>query len=378
MIDENISRHVLTIGIECERPVGGVAAVLYVYKRHILRPFHFLASAGNGSQWRKWRIFARCLLRLPWTIVANDIRCVHFQAATGASFWRTVIMATIVKAMRRSIAYHMHGGDIKQFAGRHPRMVRLMVEHSDCVIALSQYWKEWFEATFHCRQVEVVPNVIEPPVRIGDKPDDGICRFVFLGLICKNKGVWDMLEAMRQDKNRFAGRIQIVIGGNGETELLCQRIKEYGLDGIVKFAGWVAGEKKARLLTGADAFVLPSYIEGVPISLLEAMSYGLPVITTGVGGIPNIVSEGVNGFMIRPGDTAAFADCLDKLASSAEMRKKMGEAGMRMCAKHLPEDAERKLKTIYMKFTPPFRYSRCPAISTNSCNPAVLALRLTA
>lgn len=353
MIDKNIARHVLTIGIACDPPKGGVASVLYVYKRHILQPFNFIASASSGSQWDKWLTFAKCLIKLPWVIVARDIKVVHFQAATGSSFWRTLIMAAMVKTMRRSIVYHMHGGDFQSYAKRYPRLVRLMVENSDCVIALSAYWKAYFETTFCCKQVEVVPNVIEPPVTIGAKPNDGICRFLFLGLVGKNKGVWDMLETMRHHKARFAGRVQLIIGGNGETELLCQRIKEYSLEGLVSFEGWVAGEKKARLLTEADAFVLPSYIEGVPISLLEAMSYGLPVVTTGVGGIPNIVSNGVNGYMINPGDTAAFADCMDKLAGDAELRKKMGEAGVSTCAKHLPQNAENILKAIYMKFTPP-------------------------
>lgn len=353
MISEKLARQVLTIGIECSRPVGGIASVLYVYKRHILQPFNFLASAGNGSQWRKWRIFAICLFRLPWVILSKDIKVVHLQAATGSSFWRTLIIMSVAKIMHRKVVYHVHGGDFQTFAKRHPRATRLVVENSDCVIALSQYWKEYFDMTFRCKRVEVVPNVIEPPVRIGEKPDDDICRFLFLGLVCKNKGVWDILDTMRQNKASFEGRVQIIIGGNGETELLQQRIRDYGLDSIVKFAGWVAGDKKARLLTTADAFVLPSYIEGVPISLLEAMSYGLPVVTTGVGGIPNIVKDGVNGFIISPGDQNGLAASIDRLASNVALRRQMGEAGAAVCAKHLPEKAEKILDNIYMRLTPP-------------------------
>ena len=125
---------------------------------------------------------------------------------------------------------------------------------------------------------------------------------LFLGLLGKNKGIYDLLECIRDHKVEFQGKLKLYIGGNGEIEHVKQLIKEYGIADIVIFEGWVSGDKKIELLNKSDAYILPSYKEGLPISILEAMSYGMPIISTPVGGIPEIVSNGENGYLVEPGN----------------------------------------------------------------------------
>ena len=103
-------------------------------------------------------------------------------------------------------------------------------------------------------------------------------------------------------------------------------MRALGLAAQVEFLGWVAGEAKQAQLAQADVFVLPSYNEGLPVSLLEAMAYGVPVISTRVGGIPELVRDGIDGFLIEPGDRAALEDRLRRLAEDARLRQTMGDA----------------------------------------------------
>lgn len=109
------------------------------------------------------------------------------------------------------------------------------------------------------------------------------------------------MKAIGDHKQELQNRIVLHIGGNGETDRLLSIIKELGIETLVRFEGWVDKEKKQYLLNLADVYILPSFIEGVPISILEAESYHKPVITTNVGGIPSIVQDRVSGVFVTPG-----------------------------------------------------------------------------
>lgn len=132
--------------------------------------------------------------------------------------------------------------------------------------------------------------------------------------------------------------MRLLIGGNGEVEEARVRATELGLLDSVEFLGWIDGERKSRLLSVADIFVLPSYYEGLPISLLEAMSWGIPIISTTVGGIPELVRDGTSGILIEPGDVHALAHALSTLAADGALRDRMGRAGRSQVAESFSRD----------------------------------------
>lgn len=130
-------------------------------------------------------------------------------------------------------------------------------------------------------------------------------------------------------------------------EQLQKEIKEAGIENIVKYEGWVNGEKKSTLLNMADAFILPSYTEGVPISILEAESYGLPILSTPVGGIPEIVVDERNGILFPPSDKQAMKCAIDKLILSSVLCEEMGEKSKLISENCYPSLIERKLSFLY-------------------------------
>ena len=156
-----------------------------------------------------------------------------------------------------------------------------------------------------------------------------------------------MIDIIQKNKSELAGKAIFRVGGNGETEKLQQRIKEYGLDNIVKFEGWVSGEKKQGLLRNTDVYILPSYNEGLPISILEAMSYSKPILSTTVGGIPEIVDAG-NGILIEAGNKEQLWQSIQSFIHfTDEELTAMGTNSLKKAKPHFPESVFKKLNILY-------------------------------
>ena len=239
----------------------------------------------------------------------------------------------------------MHAGRFAVFYQQHRYAVRKVVDKSDVIIALSEFWKEYFKKEFPTKRVEIIKNVISAPKV--HKQQTSYFTLLFLGLLGKNKGIYDLLECIRDHKVEFQGKLKLYIGGNGEIENVKQLIKEYGIADIVIFEGWVSGDKKIELLNNSDAYILPSYKEGLPISILEAMSYGMPIISTPVGGIPEIVSNGENGYLVEPGNKEDIYKAIISLLNDSDLRNRMGNVSLSRVGEHLPEYVEKQLETLY-------------------------------
>jgi len=132
-------------------------------------------------------------------------------------------------------------------------------------------------------------------------------------------------------RNGFGGHVRIAgdEAAPGQRSRLQSLIAQHGVGGRIELIGVVTGAEKTRAFEEAYGFVLPSYAEGLPMALLEAMSYGLPVIVTDVGSVPEVVTDGIQGFLIKPGDVQALAKCLTRLDRDPGLRERMGAAGRR-------------------------------------------------
>src|SRR5205814_3990716 len=124
---------------------------------------------------------------------------------------------------------------------------------------------------------------------------------LFLGKLAPSKGIFDLLEAvaaLRPD----AADVRLVCAGDGDRIAVARYAERLGIADAVKFTGWVGPSGKRALLENAAVFALPSYDETLPMSVLEAMSAGVPVVASPVGGISEVVVDGVSGFLVAPGD----------------------------------------------------------------------------
>lgn len=339
------ARNILTIGIDYRMVHGGVAAVENVYST-FYKPFNHVTTVVDYGAVRKLMAFFKAYVQFwKWMLFHKEIKIVHVHGASDASFWRKRIFINIAKMFGKKVVFHCHGAEFQRFASQHLGVVKKTLDKCDVIIALSESWKKWFESTFKHPNVIVVKNVIAQPKV--NKEETEAFTLLFLGRLCVRKGIYDLMDVLILHKTEFDGKVKLLFGGDGDVEQVDKIIKQNGLQSIAEYQGWVDGEKKERLLNMADAYILPSYNEGLPISVLEAMSYSLPIISTNVGGIPEIVKNGENGYLIEPGDKDAMYQAIVQLKSNHDMCVDMGKASKEKVTEHLPEYVEKQLAGIY-------------------------------
>ncbi|MBQ4292043.1 MAG: glycosyltransferase family 4 protein [Muribaculaceae bacterium] len=327
---------------------GGVVTVLTTYRRHI-EPFHFAATCSRGGMVASAFSFAWLLVKLPFVKLFTARRILHIHFASYGSFFRKSIVMRWGKALRFRVIGHCHGAEFKMFAEKKGfDKVAATLKKCDAIIALSESWRRFFVDSLHCSDVTTVFNPIEKADNPTNEVSDRI-KLLFLGRIGQRKGLFDLIDTIIAHKAEFDGKIHLTIGGDGDVEKLIATINAYGLSDIIDYVGWASGEKKNRLLNEANILILPSHNEGLPVSVLEAMAHGKAIIASAVGGIPEVVENGRNGFLITPGDNNSIHKSISNYISDPEMAAVHGKESLAMIADAYPEKVKHQLKNIYSR-----------------------------
>ncbi len=354
IIDRNISRRILMTGdYYLRNHPGGISAVVAYWSRNIEDLRYYPIYKEGGKLTKAWWFITSYLRMGARMAFDRKISLVHQHTAADGSFWRNAQISRLARFFGKKVILHIHASRFKDFfneAGPEGRERILdTLKKADRLIVLSESWKEWFRSIgIDESRLTVLHNITpEPEIIPENDRNDGCTRFLFLGEIGKRKGVFDIIRGIAAHKDEAEGRIELRIGGNRNEEKLLQAIKENGLEGIVRFEGWVSGEKKTALLNWADVYVLPSFNEGLPISILEAMSYGCPIISTPVGGIPEIVDR--NGILVTPGNEEEIWKAMIRYADNPELIHTEGKESLKNVRPYLPSEVMNHLKSIYLK-----------------------------
>lgn len=348
MISKDISKSILTIGCEYKSPKGGIAQIIYTYKQYLFSDFRCVVNSGGNNKLVKLYHFIFAYIHTFYLLLFDKtIRIIHIHTASNISFYRSSFWVTLAKMFNRKVILHIHGGGFKDYYKTNPKWIQSVLDKCDCIIALSKTWGLYFTNELHYKNVCVVKNVIPNPIKKDIKKDDHRLHLLFLGLITEEKGIFDFLQMIAHHKEHLCDKIMLHIGGNGKIEELNRLIDFLQLKTCVEYEGFVAGEEKVNLLNIADVFVLPSYIEGLPISILEAMSYSMPILSTSVGGIPEIVSNAQNGYLFTPGDETAMYSALMSLISNPQYVQQMGQCSRNIVKEYLPDNVELQLEKVY-------------------------------
>lgn len=321
--------------------------VMKNYENYVFLDFKCVVNSGGKNKFEKLFKGVSGLILMFFKLLFDcKIKIVHIHTASNNSFRRSVWFLRLAKLFRKKVILHIHGGGFKDYYATNPKWISKMLNKSDGIIVLSESWKEYFQTITQHPEIFIVENIVAEPIN-GEKHKSDKFELVFLGLINPAKGIFDLLEVLKENINEFSGKVLLHIGGNGNVDELKQKIEEYGLSDIVVYEGFVSGEKKTELLQNCDVFVLPSYVEGLPISILEAMSYKKPILSTPVGGIPEVVKDGVNGILFSPGDKSAIASAVIKMQQDNKLLEHMGEDSYRIIQPHFPDNVSSKLEQVY-------------------------------
>ncbi|MEC8425478.1 MAG: glycosyltransferase family 4 protein [Myxococcota bacterium] len=264
-----------------------------------------------------------------------DLFHIHFSYYT--SFYRKMAYFEQARATGAPLVVHVHAPDLHAFhqaSPVHAAAMRHVFTRADRVVALSE---DMARTIRRLGGPGVAVCVVYNPVEIGAappvQPRDRTPTALFLGEIGQRKGTWDLVEAM-PEVLAAVPEARFRVGGNGDVERLQRRLRELGIDDRVDVLGWVAGPDKTRELASATLLTLPSYQEGLPMSILEAMGAALPVVSTPIAGIPEAVLDGRTGYLVSPGDRSALAEKLTVLLSRPDEAARMGAAGRDHAEQH--------------------------------------------
>lgn len=307
---------------------GGISAVVNVYRGAGLFerwPVLYLATHCDGSRLKKLAVGVGSLLHFLALVLASRVAVVHAHTSSGASFWRKSVFLLVAFVARRPVIFHLHGGGFPGFCQRigplGRRIVRWVIDHSSLVIVLSNQWVETMAGISGNRRVRVLLNPVALPRPAGTRREEH--TLLFLGRITEAKGIHELLAAMAQLRGEFPN-LRLICAGEGDFDLSAAMLA-CGVEDLVERPGWVAGEAKAASLARAAVFVLPSYFEGLPMGVLEAMATGMTVVATRVGGVPDAITDGVDGLLVPAKDPRALADSLRRVLADAGLRTRLGE-----------------------------------------------------
>ena len=351
LIHKDLSQNVLMIGEYFKHNApGGMAAVLASYNEYF-ENMQFIPTWRNGNILVKiWYAVYSYVFFIWYMLFVRSVKIVHIQGAAFASFERNVFFVKVGKLFGKKVVMHMHCADFESYynPSKHKQRIVDTINACDLYLVLSDSWKQYFESIgVKSNIIKVLNNTITPPVAKRVKRSTDILNLLYLGVIGQRKGIYDILNALKDNKDFFKGKVVLRIGGNQEEEKLQACINEYGLQGMVKFEGFVSGEKKIECLNWADVYILPSFNEGLPIGILEAMSYRHPIISTPVGGIPEVVKDGVNGIMVKPGNVQEIAKAISAFVRDKKLVEEYGMHSIELVKPYLPETVFATLSEMY-------------------------------
>lgn len=328
---------------------GGISAVVNNYYEAGLTEkikLKYLGTMIDGGKGKKLvKAVQACVLFL-FSIPFFDI--LHVNMASDASYYRKKVFIDIADFFRKKIIIHEHGGDFVTFyqsrlSNKGRQKVKKTLNKAHTFIVLSKQWYDFFSVIVEQNKMEILENGIFVPADFNK--DYCNHNILFLGRLCKEKGIRELIEAVDKLVNKIPD-VHLYLGGIWEDKQL-ERLTE-GKEQYITSLGWIDQEEKKQKIADCSIFVLPSYFEGQPVSLLEAMAGGMCVVASGVGGIPQIIMTDCQGILIPPEDEAALEAALESVLSSEKIRKEFGEnAYKRIKGNYDIEDCVIKLQGIY-------------------------------
>jgi glycosyltransferase involved in cell wall biosynthesis len=302
---------------------------------------------GTGAA-ERLAVYCLALWRLAWWSLRGRGRVVHVHATVRGSMLRKSLVVLLAAALRRRVVLHMHSGPGDVVFERRklgPLRVALfdrMFRRADVVLAVSAASAAALEETYAARGVVVVPNPAPAAPADALEGAEGAAALYVGGFANPVKGGEELLAALAAPQ---LSELEATLAGPGELPPTGERL--LAARPRLRWRGWIEEEERLATLRAAPIFVLPSTSEGLPMALLEAMSWGRAIVATEVGGVPDVLSDGKDALLVAPGDSAALAAALARLAADPDLRTRLGPAARARAQRLNSEEVTDRLDRIY-------------------------------
>ena len=332
----DIKPHVLMIGPSL-RSRGGMATV----ERQLMERLpgagvqaRFISTYDDCGKVKKAAIALAAYASFCRTL--NDVDIVHAHMASRGSYERKALFLKKALSKGKKIVIHLHGGEFgvwfdDEIDDNKRDEIRALFDEADAVIVLSEEWEEWMRSRgFVPQRLMVMHNAVPVPAQscVPCSRQD----VLFLGRLDANKSPDVLLRASRKALELHP-KAKLIFGGDGYPKRYKALARELGIADRCEFLGWITGEDKEKLFERAGVYCLPSKNEGMPMSVLEAMAHGVPTIATPVGGVPQVIEDGVNGYLIPVDDERRLSELLCNLMNDSDLRAHIGRTGRECVAR---------------------------------------------
>ncbi|HEX9933699.1 MAG TPA: glycosyltransferase family 4 protein [bacterium] len=334
---------------------GGIATFLHhlmespLHRDYVLLKFQTMSRKQGTVDYFRESVPEK-MLRVLWDLgrylwFAERQRpdAVHINTSFGAwSLWRDLAYLFLSKAMRKPVLFQIQGGIADQFLEKQPvwkrRIAVSLMKRADRIGVCSKIQRDGFSIYGLRDRVLVLPNMVPANLNLDQNrqavrdafriPRRAVVLLFVSAQFHRAKGVLELLDAFSRIKPLNSKAVLVMAGGGSQDKDVLDRLAREQKNGSLILTGHLPLESLERLLPAADIFILPSYAEGLPLCVMEAMAAGLPVIATPVGGIPDLIEDGTNGYLVPVRDVKLLADRMSRLIRNSRLRKQMGENGI--------------------------------------------------
>ena len=349
--------NVLMIGVD-ETSVGGMLTVIknYLNSKAFCEDvnLHYIATVIRAGKIKKITTFIGKIPEIVKTIRRENIDIVHVHMAERGSVFREGFVILLARRLGCKTVIHMHGSTIEKWYYRRSRIVQKITRSIFCaadkMIVLGELWRPFMSRVMrgYEEKICVLHNAVKVPAENGYHPEAH--NFLFYGMLIQRKGIDDLLEAYRSILPDIPQNVDLDLYGDDydSEEKIREKIKRFGLEGRAVYKGWMTEDNREEAFKAAMVNILPSYNEGLPMTVLETMGYGIPNITTGVAAIPEVVEDNENGFLITPGDVQALAEKMTLIVNDPGVRKRLSDAAYKKAKQEFSLESHfEQLKKIY-------------------------------
>jgi glycosyltransferase involved in cell wall biosynthesis len=322
--------------------IGGMTSVVCDLAESALRDAFELRLFDTGKRTPARRSLATAVstrfgLWRQWWSLLRQTKAIgaHIHTCSGLTFFLDGALLLLARLQGVPVLLHIHGGRFAQFLDElNPvgaAVARWIARRATRVVVLSESWRERLASRLPGASFAVVENGVPVPRELPQRPDPPPFVVLFLGTVCHDKGVEDLIRAAadHRDRARF-----VLVGPQDDRAFVARMrslVAELGLVESVEFAGPAQGERKHEWLARAHVFVLPSRVEAFPVSILEAMAAGLPIVATAVGAVPTMIESGRSGLLVTAGDVASLSSAISNMLSDRTLRARLAASARTEC-----------------------------------------------
>lgn len=333
--------NVLMVGVDRNR-VGGMwtVAETFINNEWFNQKvnLYYVATSTGGSKIKRIKKMLEGYLKILICLTTKEIDIVHIHMAEKGSVYRKGVIIRLAKLFGKKVVVQMHAGPILSWydnlSPNKKKIVKKILDSSDRMLVLGDYWKKQIATIIENEKIDVLYNGSECPI---DNPYNVEGKdILYLGLLKKTKGTYDLVDAIKLIDDVLPEDIKVYLCGVDETGEMMQYVVNQGLQNRIELPGWIDKNTRLELFKNTQMCVLPSYFEALSMTVIESMCYGIPMVTTNISTMPELLGNRIT--LIQPGNVQQLANEILRLNQNANLRVEMSNIEYQRAKKYFSVD----------------------------------------